>query len=144
MFSPGAQSSSLAAELIKQVEQWLLILLVYIQIWDSSTSIKLWLWSDTNTTASCGLGSWCESVDQQFCVFSLSSCLFLSHTCSVLLEGSSDFLWANSTRKCLCVCVGGGIRLLSVNPTSGCSMLDDKLILEVYAAESRTQHPLLQ
>lgn len=40
------------------------------------------------------------------------------------------------------MCVGGGgeIRLLSVVVW----MLDDELILEVYAAERGTRHPLLQ
>lgn len=90
---PLARSSSLAAELIKQAEQWLLILLVYIQIWHSFTSIKLrsCAWHVAEKTASCGSGSLvlkCWSALLQ----SVSSCLLFASCYQSVAGGQLTFI----------------------------------------------------
>lgn len=94
MFRTGAHTGSLAAELIKQAEQWLLILLAYIQIWHSFTSIKR-----------CAPGltrrqprhvAWVPgakvliSISLLFC---LSDCLFLPRISRVLLGGAAQIFF---------------------------------------------------
>lgn len=123
MFS-NARSSCLVDKVIKQKRQRALILLVFVRFWNSSTSIKLWSWSDAKTAASCGFSSWCKSDDQQLCSFSvcLAVCSHLaSLECYCRAVRSSLIPTMSVIQK-----VRGNVRkyrvsfFFSVNPTSGC------------------------
>lgn len=98
-----------AAELIKRVEQWLLIQLVYTQIWHSFTCIKLPLTCRQVRHAApsspalkrwSAVLCWCLVLFcYVFSFFCLSSSLRLPHTSRVLPEGSSDLAFSFSQKK---------------------------------------------
>lgn len=142
MFS-NARSSCLVDKVIKQKRQRALILLVFVRFWNSSTSIKLWSWSDAKTAASCGFSSWCKSADQQLCSFFFVCLAVCSHLASLECYCRSSLIPTMSVIQK----VRGNVRKYRVSfffiawiPHLVVWMLADELVLEVYAAEPRTQN----
>lgn len=145
MLCTGAHAGSLAAELIKQAEQWLLILLVYIQIWHSFTSNKrcapgltqrrlrhvAWVPGAKVSISTSPLSVWlCVPASRFQSVTGGQLRFSLSQSC----RGSPSKGQEQCGRE---QGFGAWIPRLLV------WILDDKLRLEVYAAEWRTLRPLL-